>query len=64
MEQDPFLALDAFFPKASQGKSGRAGNGFQLGSDDDGEASDVGVIGARKKVSVGLRTGPGPGKSG
>ncbi|KAJ9108278.1 hypothetical protein QFC19_002526 [Naganishia cerealis] len=51
MEQDPFLALDAFFPKASQSKSSRGGgSGFQLGSDDDDEASDVGVKGARKKV--------------
>ncbi|KAJ9100538.1 hypothetical protein QFC21_003581 [Naganishia friedmannii] len=50
MEQDPFLALDAFFPKASQSNSGRAGSGFQLGSDDDGEASDVGVKVARRKV--------------
>ncbi|KAJ9122390.1 hypothetical protein QFC22_001812 [Naganishia vaughanmartiniae] len=50
LEQDPFLAVDAFFPKASQGTSGRTGNGLQLDSDDDGEASDVAVRGARKKV--------------
>lgn len=51
MEQDPFLAVEAFFPKASQGKSVR-GFGAASGSEDDGDASDVNVKRARKKVNL------------
>lgn len=50
MEQDPFFAVEAFFPKASQGKSAR-GFGIASGSEDDGDASDVNVKRARKKVN-------------
>ncbi|KAI5453378.1 Topoisomerase 1-associated factor 1 [Naganishia albida] len=49
MEQDPFLAVEAFFPKASQGGSVR-GFGAASGSEDDGDASDVNVKRARKKM--------------
>lgn len=53
MGQDPFLAVEAFFPKASQGSSSRGIRGFASGSEDDGDsASDVGVKRARKKVNI------------
>lgn len=50
MEEDPFLAVEAFFPKASLGSSTRGMTGFDSGSEDDDNASDVGVKRARKKV--------------
>ena len=58
MEQDPFLAVEAFFPKASQGISSRGIRGFASGSeDDDGNASDVGVKRAWKKVNISNHNG-------
>ena len=51
MQQDPFLAVEAFFPKASQGSSTRGMRGLASGSeDDDDNASDVGVKRAMRKV--------------
>lgn len=51
MEQDPFIAVEAFLPKASQSSGARGMSGFASESEDDGNASDIGVRRAKKKVT-------------